>query len=58
MELGTDHAMRLDLRRRLEASRLSCPLFNTHGWVRDLERVLLRMWEIHCEGGGPRSFEV
>jgi protein O-GlcNAc transferase len=33
-------------------------LFDTAGWVRDFERCLLRMWDIHCEGGGPRDFDV
>ncbi len=58
MELGTNHTKRLALRQRLEACRLSCPLFDTQRWVRDFERTLLRMWEIHCEGRGPRTFEV
>lgn len=26
--------------------------------VRNFEATLLRMWDIHCEGGGPRDFEV
>jgi protein O-GlcNAc transferase len=56
--LGLDGARRAALRARLEAARLSCPLFDTPRWVRSLERVLFRMWEIHCEGGGPRTFEV
>jgi hypothetical protein len=58
VELGLDHEKRLSLRRRLQAARLTCPLFDTAGWVRDFERLLLRMWEIHCEGGGPRDFRV
>ena len=58
MELGLNHAMRNSLRQRLKAARLTCPLFDTAGWVADFERVLLRMWDIHCEGRGPRSFEV
>lgn len=29
--LGTDHARRLDLRRRLKDTRLTCPLFDTSG---------------------------
>lgn len=58
VELGLDGAKRAALRSRLEAARLSCPLFDTRRWVRDFERVLFRMWEIHCEGGGPRTFEV
>lgn len=26
--------------------------------VRNFEGALLRMWDIHCQGGGPRDFEV
>lgn len=58
VELGSNHAKRLDLRERLKAVRLTCPLFDTHRWVRDLEKVFLKMWDIHCEGKGPRDFEV
>ena len=58
MELGLNHSMRLGLRERLKRARLTCPLFDTAGWVRDLEKVLFRMWDIHCEGKGPRSFRV
>ncbi|KAK9815277.1 hypothetical protein WJX72_000982 [[Myrmecia] bisecta] len=58
VELGLNHAKRLSLRRRLKAARLSCPLFDTTGWVRDLEKVYFGMWEIHCQGNGPRTFEV
>ncbi|KAK9832813.1 hypothetical protein WJX81_003940 [Elliptochloris bilobata] len=58
VELGLNHALRSSLRQRLKAARLTCPLFDTRGWVADFERVLLRMWAIHCEGRGPRSFEV
>lgn len=56
--LGSDRTLRESLRARLEAARLTCPLFDTRRWVRDLERTLLRMWEIHCEGRGPRTFDV
>mmetsp|Transcript_2181 Transcript_2181/g.6511 ORF Transcript_2181/g.6511 Transcript_2181/m.6511 type:complete len:1397 (+) Transcript_2181:421-4611(+) len=56
--LGTDHARRLDLRRRLKDTRLTCPLFDTSGWVRDLEKVYFRMWDIHCAGQLPHTFEV
>jgi protein O-GlcNAc transferase len=58
--LGLDHARRLDLRRRLEEARLTCPLFDTRRWVQDFERVLFCMWDIHCEGrgrGGGRGGE-
>lgn len=56
--LGTNRALREQLRARLESVRLNCPLFDSEGWVRDLEKVYFRMWDIHLEGKGPRSFEV
>lgn len=58
VELGLDHGKRLALRARLAAARLACPLFDTARWVADWEACLARMWEIHCEGGGPRDFDV
>lgn len=48
--LGSDHGRREALRARLKAGRLSSPLFDTDGWVRDLERVYFRMWDIHVSG--------
>lgn len=56
--LGTNRAVRESLRARLEATRLTAPLFDTEGWVRNLERVYFRMWDIHLEGSGPRTFEI
>jgi protein O-GlcNAc transferase len=58
VELGLDSARREALRAALLARRATCPLFDTRRWVRDFERVLSRMWDIHCEGGGARDFEV
>lgn len=56
--LGSNRPLREALRARLESSRLTSPLFDTEGWVRNLERVYFRMWDIHLEGNGPRSFEI
>lgn len=58
VDLGLNHAKRLNLRQRLKDVRLSCPLFDTAQWVRDLEKVYFRMWSIHCEGRGPRTFDI
>lgn len=58
VELGLNHEKRCALRVALKEARLTCPLFDTDRWVRDFERVLTRMWSIHCEGTGPRDFEV
>eukprot|EP00775_Hariotina_reticulata_P003146 gene3146-3423_t len=56
--LGSNRAVREQLRARLEFTRLTCPLFDTEGWVKNLERVYFKMWDIHCEGNGPRTFEL
>lgn len=58
VELGLNHNKRLGLRQRLKDVRLSCPLFDTTQWVRDLEKIYFKMWDIQCEGKGPRTFDV
>lgn len=58
VELGLNDQKRLSLRARLERSRLTCPLFDTVQWVRDLEKVYFRMWKNHADGVGPHTFEV
>ncbi|CAG9464383.1 unnamed protein product [Pedinophyceae sp. YPF-701] len=58
VDLGTNTARRLALRERIKQSRLSCPLFDTKGWVRDFERVFFKMWDIHCQGKEPHAFEL
>ena len=58
VELGLNHNKRLGLRQRLKDVRLSCPLFDTTQRVRDLEKIYFKMWDIHCEGQGPRTFDV
>jgi len=44
------------LRARLAAARDACPLFDTQGWVRDFEALLLQMWDMHASGSAPRTF--
>lgn len=58
VSLGTNHVKRKDLSNRLKSVRMTCPLFDTANWIRDLERVYLKMWAIHCQGRGPQTFEV
>lgn len=57
VELGTNHERRLALRAKLKESRHHNPLFDTDRWVRDLEKVYFRMWDIHCQGE-PQDFSV
>ncbi|MEE8445999.1 MAG: hypothetical protein V3S44_11660, partial [Alphaproteobacteria bacterium] len=53
--LGRDSGSRAALRDRVAAARDSAPLFDTAGWVRDVERAYRRIWEIHCRGERPRD---
>ncbi|PKA54868.1 putative UDP-N-acetylglucosamine--peptide N-acetylglucosaminyltransferase SEC [Apostasia shenzhenica] len=46
------------LRNKLKAVRLTCPLFDTPRWVRNLERAYFRMWNLHCSGSKPQHFKV
>jgi protein O-GlcNAc transferase len=46
------------LRRRLEQSRGTSPLFNTDAYRRHLESAYRTMWELHEKGEGPVDFAV
>jgi len=56
--LGTDHTRRKELRQQLKDARSSCPLFDTHMWTRDFERLLTAIWERHAEGEAPQTFAL
>ncbi|KAH0635088.1 hypothetical protein KY284_037874 [Solanum tuberosum] len=47
-----------DLTNRLKAVRMSCPLFDTARWVRNLERSYFKMWNLYCSGQHPQHFKV
>ncbi|XP_028121686.1 probable UDP-N-acetylglucosamine--peptide N-acetylglucosaminyltransferase SEC isoform X1 [Camellia sinensis] len=47
-----------DLTNRLKASRLTCPLFDTARWVRNLDRAYFKMWNLYCSGQHPQPFKV
>ncbi|GMH20261.1 hypothetical protein Nepgr_022102 [Nepenthes gracilis] len=47
-----------DLTNRLKAARLTCPLFDTARWVRNLERAYFKMWNLYCSGQHPQPFKV
>lgn len=46
------------LANKLKAARLTCPLFDTARWVRNLERAYFKMWNLHCSGQKPQHFKV
>ncbi|XP_022929788.1 probable UDP-N-acetylglucosamine--peptide N-acetylglucosaminyltransferase SEC [Cucurbita moschata] len=46
------------LTNKLKAVRMTCPLFDTARWVRNLERSYFKMWNLHCSGQRPQHFKV
>jgi protein O-GlcNAc transferase len=46
------------LETRLEAGRLTAPLFDSARLCRHVEAAYLEMWETHRRGESPRSFAV
>lgn len=46
------------LREQLAENRLTMPLFDTKGWVRDFEKALKTQWEIYANGLQPMHIVV
>ena len=50
-----DEGYRRRIVQRLEAGRMTSPLFDTERWVRNFEKVFSKMWEIPQTAGNRRS---
>ena len=50
LELATQPDRLAETKSRLAANRMSCPLFDSERFVRDLERIFLRMWTDYRAG--------
>lgn len=46
------------LRRRLDETRMTVPLFDSRRFTRHIERAYEMMWAIHQAGEAPRGFDV
>ncbi|KAL6009529.1 hypothetical protein ACLOJK_022758 [Asimina triloba] len=58
VELAENRPKLQALKNKLKASRMTCPLFDTERWVRNLERAYFKMWNLYCSGGHPQPFKV
>jgi predicted O-linked N-acetylglucosamine transferase (SPINDLY family) len=58
LELATDPALLRSIRRKLEANRPTCPLFDSDRFRRHIEAAYATMWDIYRRGESPRSFRV
>ncbi len=56
--LGGDRAAHSALRARIAENRLTYPLFDTPGYVRNFERGLEKVWNHHLAGETPAYIEV
>ena len=56
--LALDEGYRRRIVQRLEAGRMTSPLFDTERGVRNFEKVFSKMWEIHADGREPEEFEI
>jgi predicted O-linked N-acetylglucosamine transferase (SPINDLY family) len=55
LALATDPARLAAVRERLRGNRLTCPLFDTAGYTRDLEALYQRIWAEACNSVYPRG---
>jgi predicted O-linked N-acetylglucosamine transferase (SPINDLY family) len=58
IRLAQDRAAMETLRRKLADNRLSCPLFDTDLFRKNIEAAYIAMVEAHQRGQAPRSFSV
>jgi protein O-GlcNAc transferase len=58
LTLARDRTMLASIRAQLERNRMTCPLFDTDGFRRDLESAYTTIWEQHQRGEPPASFSV
>ncbi|MEX2202161.1 MAG: tetratricopeptide repeat protein [Dongiaceae bacterium] len=56
--LAQDPARLAALRARLAQNRITQPLFQTHRFVRDLERAYRAMWQRHATGQAPATLTI
>jgi predicted O-linked N-acetylglucosamine transferase (SPINDLY family) len=58
LELARDANKLAATRARLAANRLTCALFDTDRFTRDLETIFATMWQRHQRGEPPAGFAV
>ncbi|RLN24384.1 putative UDP-N-acetylglucosamine--peptide N-acetylglucosaminyltransferase SEC isoform X3 [Panicum miliaceum] len=56
--LATNPSKLQTLTSRLNAVRMTCPLFDTARWVKNLDRAYLKVWDLFCSGSHPQHFKV
>ena len=57
-ELISNRAQLSRLRQQLHHARSTAPFFFPQLWLKNFERGLVQIWQMHCRGEAPRSIEV
>uniref|UniRef100_A0A0D9VG28 Probable UDP-N-acetylglucosamine--peptide N-acetylglucosaminyltransferase SPINDLY n=1 Tax=Leersia perrieri TaxID=77586 RepID=A0A0D9VG28_9ORYZ len=58
VDLALNPAKLQALTNKLKEVRMTCPLFDTARWVRNLERAYYKMWNLYCSGHHREPFKV
>jgi predicted O-linked N-acetylglucosamine transferase (SPINDLY family) len=58
LKLATERPLLAQTRRKLEANRLTFPLFDTDRLRRHIEQAFEQMWEIFQNGEAPRPISI
>uniref|UniRef100_A0A804PJ81 Probable UDP-N-acetylglucosamine--peptide N-acetylglucosaminyltransferase SPINDLY n=1 Tax=Zea mays TaxID=4577 RepID=A0A804PJ81_MAIZE len=58
VELALNPVKLQALTNKLKEVRMTCPLFDTARWVRNLERAYYKMWNLYCSSRHPEPFKV
>jgi predicted O-linked N-acetylglucosamine transferase (SPINDLY family) len=58
LQLAQNPAQLLELRQKLESTRLQVPLFDIVKFTKNLEKIYQIMWDIWQAGDGPKAFTV
>ncbi|XP_015626031.1 probable UDP-N-acetylglucosamine--peptide N-acetylglucosaminyltransferase SEC [Oryza sativa Japonica Group] len=58
VDLALNPAKLQALTNKLKEVRMTCPLFDTARWVRNLERAYYKMWNLYCSGRHREPFKV
>ena len=58
LKLATNRELLSAIRRKLEESHATCPLFDNDRFRRGIEAAYATMWDIYCRNESPQSFNV
>jgi protein O-GlcNAc transferase len=58
VKLAKDTDKLWSIRKKIDANRMSCPLFDTNGWIKDFEQGLTKLWKRYEKGAPAETFDA